>query len=71
MARTKMVVRIVSDQRQRLFQKKQQAAQCRRIRSGVRNIEGKVRNKTLKKTNSQLLYQRMSKSKKTDRLFKE
>ena len=48
MAWTKMVARIVSDQRQRLLQRRQQAVQGRRTRSGVKNIEGKVRNKTFK-----------------------
>ena len=48
MAWTKMVARIVSDQRRRLLQRRQQAVQGRRTRSRVKNIEGKVRNKTFK-----------------------
>ena len=37
MAQTKMIARIISDQRRR---------QPKRIRSGVKNIEGRIRNKT-------------------------
>ena len=48
MAWTKMVARIVSDQRRRLLQRRQQAVQGRRTRSRIKNIEGKVRNKTFK-----------------------
>ena len=46
MARTKMIARIVSDQRWRQFQRRQAAR--KRVRSGVKNIEGRVRNKTFK-----------------------
>ena len=48
MALTKMVARIVLDQRGRQFQRRQLAAAHRRVRSGVKNIEGRVRNKTFK-----------------------
>ena len=48
MARTEMIVRIFSDQRWRQFQSRQQAAACRRVRSGVKNIEGRICNKTFK-----------------------
>ena len=41
-----MIARIVSDQRWRQFQRRQAA--CKRVRSGVKNIEGIVRNKTFK-----------------------
>ena len=44
MARTKMIARIVSDQRRRQFQSRQAAH--KRVRSGVKNIEGRVCNKT-------------------------
>ena len=48
MARTKMIARIIADQRRRQFQRKQQAGQSKRIRSGVKNIEGWIHNKTFK-----------------------
>ena len=48
MAQTKMITRIVSDQIRRQFQRRQAAAPHKRVRSGVKNIEGRVRNKTLK-----------------------
>ena len=41
-----MIARIVSDKRQRQFQRRQAA--CKRVRSGVKNIEGRVCNKTFK-----------------------
>ena len=41
-----MITRIVSDQRQRQFQRRQAA--CKGVRSGVKNIEGRVCNKTFK-----------------------
>ena len=44
MVRTKMIARTVSDQRWRQFQRRQAA--CKRVRSGVKNIEERVRNKT-------------------------
>ena len=46
MAQTKMIARIVSDQRWRQFQRRQAAR--KRVRSGVKNIEGRVCNKTFK-----------------------
>ena len=46
MARTKMIAKIVSDQRRKQFQRKQAAH--KRVRSGVKNIEGRVCNKTFK-----------------------
>ena len=46
MAQTKMIARIVSDQRQRQFQRRQAA--CKRVRSRVKNIEGRVSSKTFK-----------------------
>ena len=46
MAKKKMIARIVSDQRRRQFQKRQAAHKW--VRSGVKNIEGRVRNKTFK-----------------------
>ena len=48
MAQTKMIVRIVLDQRWTQFQRRQQAAACRRVRSEVKNIEGRECNKTFK-----------------------
>ena len=41
-----MIARIVSDQRWRQFQRRQAAR--KQVRSGVKNIEGRVRNKTFK-----------------------
>ena len=41
-----MIARIILDQRQRQFQRRQQTGQRKRIRSGVKNIEGRIRNKT-------------------------
>ena len=46
MARTKMIAKIVSHQRRRQFQRRQ-AAQ-KRVRSGVKNFEGRVHYKTFK-----------------------
>ena len=48
MAQTKMIARIVSDQRRRQFQRMQAAPPCKWVRSGVKNSEGRVRNKTFK-----------------------
>ena len=48
MARTKMIARIIADQRRRQFQRKQQPGQSKRIRSGVKNIEEWIHNKTFK-----------------------
>ena len=45
MARTKMIARMVSDHGQRQMRQQQQLA-CRWARSGVKNIEGRVQNKT-------------------------
>ena len=44
----KMITRIVSDQRQRQFQRRQAAAPHKRVRFGVKSIEGTVCNKTFK-----------------------
>ena len=48
MAQTKMIVRTVSDQRWTQFQRRQQAAACGWVRSEVKNIEERERNKTFK-----------------------
>ena len=42
MAQTKMITRIVSDQRQRQLQRREAAAPRKRVRSGVKNIEGRA-----------------------------
>ena len=41
-----MVARIVSEQRRKQFQRRQAAR--KRVRSGIKNIVGRVRNKTFK-----------------------
>ena len=41
-----MIARIVSDQRQKQFQRRQAAAPHKQERSGVKNKEGRVCNKT-------------------------
>ena len=46
MARTKMIAKIVSDQRWIQFQRRQAAR--KRVRSGVGNIEERVHNTTFK-----------------------
>ena len=38
----------MSDQRQKRFQRRQQAGQHKRIRSGIKNFEGRMHNKTFK-----------------------
>ena len=43
-----MITKIVSDQRQRQSQRRQAAAPLKRVRSGVKDIKGRVRNKTFK-----------------------
>ena len=48
MAQTKMIARIVSGQRQRQFQRRQATAPCKPVRSGFKNIEGRVGNETFK-----------------------
>ena len=48
MVPTKMIAQIMSDQRQKRFQRRQQAGQHKRIRSGIKNFEERIHNKTFK-----------------------
>ena len=43
-----MIAQIMSDQWQKRFQRRQQAGQHKRIRSGIKNFEGRIHNKTFK-----------------------
>ena len=69
MAQTKMIARIVSDQRWRQFQRRQAAR--KQVRSGVKNIEGRVCNKTFKIKKLIAVPKYPAKKKKMGKLFEE